>query len=121
MKSLCTALQIMMAINGCIHERVASILQKMGMLQFCAGNLESGRNHLEKAVTTYQQNGKGFESRVIAPLFVIGNINNLLQQAETARLVWTEVFDMIKSHDGEDDFSEIQNVLSELLHVNDDQ
>lgn len=60
------------------------LLQKMGMIQFRAGNLESSRVYLQKAVDIYHKGGDASASYVVTPLFVIGNIEKLLERADEA-------------------------------------
>ena len=110
------ALQILISVKGPNDASVALTFQKVGMVQFRAGNLESGRLFLEKAVELYRQGGKGYESELITPLFIIGNIHNTLQQAEEAQRVWNDAFEM-SNKIGEKTNPEVHHVLTQLLHV----
>jgi len=86
------------------------------MVQFRAGNLESGCSYLEKAVEIYRQRGKGYESELITPLFVIGNIHKILRRTEEAQRAWRVAFQMSKSVQGNTN-QEVHLVLTRLLKV----
>mmetsp|Transcript_28020 Transcript_28020/g.59757 ORF Transcript_28020/g.59757 Transcript_28020/m.59757 type:complete len:1770 (+) Transcript_28020:1-5310(+) len=112
------ALEIFLAVNGPTDAvSVASTFQKVGMVQFRAGNLENGRLFLEKAVEIYRQGGKGYESNLITPLFIIGNIHKTLEQAEEAQRVWNDAFEMSKKM-GDQSNPEVHQILSQLLQAN---
>ena len=89
----------------------------MGNIHFRAGNLEKGLNYLVKAVSIYRQLGRGQESNSIAPLFMLGNIHNLLQQSEDAHLVWTDAYETAKSVGDGANNVEVCHTLKELLQV----
>lgn len=110
------ALVILLAVNGPNDASVASTLQKAGMVQFRAGNLDSGRLFLEKAVETYRQSGKGYESELITPLFIIGNIHKILKQEEEAQRVWNDAFEISKTI-GDNSNPEVHKVLTQLLQA----
>ncbi|KAL7537032.1 hypothetical protein ACHAXR_008373, partial [Thalassiosira sp. AJA248-18] len=95
---------------------VASVFQKVGMVQYRAGNLESGRLFLEQAVEIYRQGGNENESKLITPLFIIGTIHNTLLEAEEAQRVWNDAFEMSKKI-GEQSNPEVHRVLTQLLHA----
>lgn len=82
-----------MKLHSESHESVASLLQKMGMLQFHAGNLESALLHLEKSVDIYSELGGDSKFKVIPALFVIGNIYNIRKQSQQAEAAWSGAYD----------------------------
>ena len=83
------ALQILLRVVPENNKRIASTIQKIGMIQFRAGNLEGATLHLQKAVEIYQKDGKDvIESDIVSCLFVIGNIHNVLNQKDEAKDVW---------------------------------
>ena len=88
-----SALEILITVNGPSDIRVASTFETVGMIQFNAGNLDSGRSFLEKAVEIYREHGNECESNLVAPLFVIGNIHKILQQTEEAEKVWADAYE----------------------------
>merc|ERR1712194_917870 len=110
------ALQIVISTKGSVDAAVALIFKKVGMVQFRAGNLESGYLYLEKAVEIYRQRGKGYESELITPLFIIGNIHKILKQTEEAQRAWSDAFQMSKAIR---DYTnqEVHLVLTRLLKV----
>ena len=88
-----SALEILITVNGPSDIRVASTFETVGMIQFNAGNLDSGRSFLEKAVEIYREHGNECESNLVSPLFVIGNIHKILQQTEEAEKVWVSAYE----------------------------
>ena len=101
------------------HESIASLLQKMGMMQFRAGNLDSALLYLEKSVETYREVGGGHETKVIPALFVIGNIHNILKHALDAEQAWRDAYEVFGSLKSETAYlyPEIKGSLTELLDV----
>jgi len=115
-ETLFSALQILISTKGSVDGSVALVFKKAGMVQFRAGNLESGCLYLEKAVEIYRQRGKGYESELITCLFTTGNIHNALQHAEKAQCAWNDAFQMSKATRGKAN-EEIHHVLARLLKV----
>ena len=110
--------QILLCIKEPNDASIASNLQKSGMVQFRAGNLESGRLFLEKAVETYRHGGKeGYESKLVTPLFVIGNIYSHLKQADEAQRVWSDALDISEKTEGKSSNPEVHNVLTMLVQA----
>ena len=82
---------VLISINGPHDISVASTLEKMGMAQFRVGKLASAKLYLEDAVDMYRDCGRdNIESKLISPLFVIGNIHSFMKNKEEAERVWTE-------------------------------
>lgn len=102
-----------------MHESVASLLEKMGMMQFHAGNVDSALVYLKKSVETYRQLGGVHGTKVIPALFVIGNIHNILKDTLDAEEAWRdayEVFGSIKNDPARPLYPEIKGSLAELLN-----
>ena len=112
------ALGIVASVNGDTDISVASTFEKVGMIQFRAGNLESGRKALEKAVEIYRK-GDGNESNMITPLFIIGNIHKVLQQEKKAKRVWKEAYELGQK-DGVTIDPKVQQILTALLKTNEE-
>jgi tetratricopeptide (TPR) repeat protein len=110
------ALQKLLRLHPTKHETVASILKKMGMIQFRAGNLDSGLLYLEKTVETYRELGGDNKWKTIPILFVIGNIYNILKQGQKAKRAWKEAYEVFGST-GADLYPEVKGSLKELLRV----
>lgn len=108
----------MASVNGDTDISVASTFEKVGMIQFRAGNLESGRKALEKAVEIYRK-GDGNESKLITPLFIIGNIHKVLQQEKKAKRVWKEAYELGQK-DGVTIDPKVQQILTALLQTNEE-
>jgi tetratricopeptide (TPR) repeat protein len=79
------AVEIFASVNGPVDASVGLTFQKVGMLQVRAGNLESGRLFLEQAVDIYRQLGQEYESNLVIPLFVIGNIHKMMEETNEVR------------------------------------
>ncbi len=96
---------------------IASTIQKIGMIQFRAGNLEGATLYLQKAVEVYRQDGEELvESDIVTCLFVIGNIHNVLNQKDKAKDVWTEAL-QASNELGDKGNDEIHRTLGSLLSV----
>ncbi|KAL7549598.1 hypothetical protein ACHAWF_012861 [Thalassiosira exigua] len=108
------ALQILESIKGPGDPSVATLLQKAGMVQFRAGYIESGRSFLKEAVEIYRQGGEAYESQLITPLFVIGNIHSILKQEGEAQRAWTDAFEMSEKVGGRTN-SQVHQVLMQLV------
>eukprot|EP00804_Cyclotella_cryptica_P001810 CCRYP_018422-RA/>CCRYP_018422-RA protein AED:0.01 eAED:0.01 QI:141/1/1/1/1/1/3/1098/1518 len=111
-----SALQNLLRLHSAKHETVASILQKMGMIQFRAGNFDSALLYLEKAVETYVELGGDTKLKTIPVLFVIGNIHNVLKQAQEAQRAWNDAYEVFATT-GADLYPEVKGSLTELLRV----
>lgn len=110
------AIEILVEVNGPNDPSVGLMFQNTGMIQLRAGNLESGHLLLEKAVETYRQGGKGYESELITSLFIIGNIHNILKQMEEAKRAWNDAFEVSKKIGDKSD-PEIHKVLAQVLQA----
>lgn len=113
----CSALGILISINGPNDISVASTLEKMGMAQFRVGKLASARRYLEDAVDMYRDCGRdNIESKLVTPLFVIGNIHSFMKNEEEAERVWTEAHKCnLQLGDGKND--QVHEVLSDALKI----
>ena len=110
-----TALQILLRVVPGNNKRIASTIQKIGMIQFRAGNLEGASLHLQKAVEIYRKDGEELiESDIISCLFVIGNIHNVLNQKDKAIGVWAEALES-SNELGSKGHGEIHRTLGSLL------
>ena len=110
-----TALQILLIVVPGNNKRIASTIQKIGMIQFRAGNLEGASLHLQKAVEIYRRDGEELiESDIISCLFVIGNIHNVLNQKDKAIGVWAEALES-SNELGSKGHGEIHRTLGSLL------
>ena len=99
------------------NKRIGSTIQKIGMIQFRAGNLEGATLHLQKAVEVYRQDGKELlDADIVTCLFVIGNIHNVLNQKDKAKVVWTEALET-SNELGDRGNHEIHRTLGSLLSV----
>jgi len=111
------ALGILISVNGPNDISVASTLEKMGMAQFRVGKLASARRYLEDAVDMYRDCGRdNIESKLVTPLFVIGNIHSFMKNEEEAERVWTEAHKCnLQLGDGKND--QVHEVLSDALKI----
>ena len=110
------ALEILITVNGPSDIRVASTFETVGMIQFNAGNLDSGRSFLEKAVEIYREHGNECESNLVAPLFVIGNIHKILQRTEEAAKVYSDAYEASTKSGAKCD-PKVQMVLSNCVQT----
>merc|ERR1719491_1024064 len=109
------ALQIHYTINGLNDISVASTLEMMGMAQFRVGKLVSARKYLENSVEVYRKCSKKVaESKLVTPLFVIGNIHQFMKEEEDAERVWKEAFQCNTSL-GEERNPQIHKIISDVL------
>ena len=101
-----------------MHESIASLLQKMGMMQFRAGNLDIAIAYFQKSIESYRQLGSAHETKVIPALFAIGNIHNILKHTVDAEEAWREAFEIFGSlkNDSTPLYPEIKGSLTELLN-----
>ena len=110
-----TALQILLRLVPNDNKRIATTIQKIGMIQFRAGNLEGATLHLQKAVEIYRKDGEDvLESDIVSCLFVIGNIHSVLNQEEKAQDAWSEALE-VSSDLGDKGNGEIHRTLGSLL------
>jgi tetratricopeptide (TPR) repeat protein len=110
------AVEIFASVNGPADESVGTTFQKVGMLQVRAGNLESGRLFLEQAVDIYRQLGQEYESNLVIPLVVIGNIHKMMEETNKAKLAWTDAYNISNNMEQLESNLEIHQALTKLLH-----
>ena len=114
---LLTALRILLRVVPVNNKRIASTVQKIGMIQFRAGNLEGATLHLQKAVEIYRQDGKELiEADVVTCLFVIGNIHHVLNQKDKAKDVWAQALETNNAL-GDKGNGEIHRALGSILSI----
>jgi len=110
------ALQIVESVHGKDDPKVGSILQKMGMLQFRSGSLVGAKSSLEKVVRIYRKAGKEYEPHVLKPLFILGNIYNILRQKDEAHSVWEDAYQRSIAIGDEAD-QDMHDALSRLVNA----
>ena len=110
------AVEIILSVNGPTDARVASTFQKAGMMQFLAGNIDSGRLFLEYTVDIYRQGGETYESNLVISLLIIGNMHKIVEESEEAERVWTDAYEISKKM-GLRSNPKILQVLTHLLHI----
>ena len=111
------AVEIFASVNGPADLSVGITVQKVGILQVRAGNLESGRLFLEQAVDIYRQLGQEYESNLVIPYFVIGNIHKMFEETNEAMLAWTDAYEICTKMEQLGSNLETHQALTKLLHV----
>jgi len=104
------------SVHGKDDPKVGSILQKMGMLQFRSGSLVGAKSSLEKVVRIYRKAGKEYEPHVLKPLFILGNIYNILRQKDEAHSVWEDAYQRSIAIGDEAD-QDMHDALSRLVNA----
>ena len=118
------ALQVMITLKGESDSSAADIFVKVGMINFRVGRLERAMPLLNKAVDIYREGGKEYESNLVSPLFVIGNIHKLLEQPKRARGVWSEAYELSTKYNGfksDPLLNKVHLVLQQLIENSDDE
>ena len=111
------ALQILLTVAPDNNKRIGSTMQKIGMIQFRGGNLEGAVMHLQKALDIYRQDGNEvLDNDIVTCLFVIGNIHNVLNEKDKAKVAWTEALET-SNELGDKGNHEIHRTLDSLLSV----
>ena len=73
--------------------------------------------HLQKALEIYRQDDNELlDTDIVTCLFVIGNIHNVLNEKEKAKIVWTEALEA-SNELGDKGNREIHRTLDSLLSV----
>ena len=118
------ALQVMITLKGESDSSAADIFVKVGMINFRVGRLERAMPLLNKAVDIYREGGKEYESNLVSPLFVIGNIHKLLEQPKRARGVWSEAYELSTKYNGfksDPLLNKVHLVLQQLIENRDEE
>ena len=102
-----------------VHDKIASLLQRMGMMLFRSGNLERALLYLNKSGDINRQLGGDQEHHLIPTLFVVGNIHRILGHDEDAENAWRDAYDVFGSIKGGSSYlyPEIKGSLTELLNA----
>jgi len=118
------ALQVMITLKGESDPSAADIFVKVGMINFRVGRLERAMPLLNKAIDIYREGGTEYESKLVSPLFVIGNIHKLLKQSKKARGVWSEAYELSTKYDGfksDKILNKVHLVLQQLIENSDEE
>lgn len=118
------ALQVMITLKGESDPSAADIFVKVGMINFRVGRLERAMPLLNKAVDIYREGGAEYESKLVSPLFVIGNIHKLIKQSKKARQVWSEAYELSTKYDGfkyDKMLNKVHLVLQQLIENSDEE
>lgn len=109
-------MKILMSLKGPAHSSVGSVFEKIGMLLFRSGNLEGASLSLQQAIEVYRAGGADNETKIITPMFVLGQVLSMLKQSEEAELIWEDAY-KTNQNLGDRANPEIQNVLSQMLQA----
>jgi len=118
------ALQVMITLKGESDPSAADIFVKVGMINFRVGRLERSMPLLNKAIDIYREGGTEYESKLVSPLFVIGNIHKLLKQSKKARGVWSEAYELSTKYNGfksDKILNKVHLVLQQLIENSDEE
>jgi len=114
----------MITLKGESDPSAAEIFVKVGMINFRVGRLERAMPLLNKAIDIYREGGTEYESKLVSPLFVIGNIHKLLKQSKRARQVWSEAYELSTKYDGfkyDKILNKVHLVLQQLIENSDEE
>jgi tetratricopeptide (TPR) repeat protein len=110
------ALAIRNVLFGEQDEKVATILQYMGTLEFRANELDRAFQLLDEFIRIRQEeNGTEPDGDYVNVLFMIGNIHKMQNDEEEAKKCWTEAYGIFKKLGLAETNPQIAEVMSSLV------